>query len=81
MLLLTEDGIYAARDRLGRTPVIIGKKEGAYAATSETCALPNLGFEVDKYDPNGFMRAFGVFRSRLTWLMEQMRSADGAEEE
>jgi len=49
MLLLTEDGIYAARDRLGRTPVIIGKKEGAYAASSETCALPNLGFEVDKY--------------------------------
>ncbi len=49
MLLLTEDGIYVARDRLGRTPVIIGKKEGAYAATSETCALPNLGFEVDKY--------------------------------
>ncbi len=49
ILLLTEDGIYAARDRLGRTPVIIGKKEGAYAASSETCALPNLGFEVDKY--------------------------------
>jgi len=49
MLLLTEDGIYAARDRLGRTPVIIGKKEGACAASSETCALPNLGFEIDKY--------------------------------
>ncbi|MBW2664633.1 MAG: amidophosphoribosyltransferase [Deltaproteobacteria bacterium] len=49
MLLLTKDGIYAARDRLGRTPVIIGKKEGAYAASSETCALPNLGFEIDKY--------------------------------
>jgi len=49
MLLLTEDGIYAARDRLGRTPVIIGKKQGAYAASSETCALPNLGFEIDKY--------------------------------
>ncbi|MBU4208293.1 MAG: amidophosphoribosyltransferase, partial [Proteobacteria bacterium] len=49
ILLLAEDGIYAARDRLGRTPIIIGKKEGAYAATSETCALPNLGFEVDKY--------------------------------
>jgi amidophosphoribosyltransferase len=49
MLLLTEDGIYAARDKLGRTPIIIGKKEGAYAASSETCALPNLGFEIDKY--------------------------------
>ncbi|MBU4259483.1 MAG: amidophosphoribosyltransferase, partial [Proteobacteria bacterium] len=62
MLLLTEDGIYAARDRLGRTPVIIGKKEGAYAASSETCALPNLGFEVDKYLGPGeivFMTADG----------------------
>ena len=62
MLLLTEDGVYAARDRLGRTPVIIGKKEGAYAASSETCALPNLGFEVDKYLGPGeivFMTADG----------------------
>lgn len=49
MLLLTETGIYAARDKLGRTPIVIGKKEGAYAATSETCAFPNLGFEIDKY--------------------------------
>ena len=62
MLLLTEDGIYAARDKLGRTPVVIGKKEGACAATSETCALPNLGFEVDKYLGPGeivFMTADG----------------------
>jgi len=49
MLILTEQGIYAARDKLGRTPVIIGKKDGAYAATSETCALSNLGYEVDRY--------------------------------
>ncbi|MDE7397569.1 MAG: amidophosphoribosyltransferase, partial [Muribaculum sp.] len=46
MLILTENGIIAARDRLGRTPIIIGKKDGAYAATSETCAFPNLGYEV-----------------------------------
>lgn len=46
MLLLTEDSVIAARDRLGRTPIIIGKKDGAHAATSETCAFPNLGFEV-----------------------------------
>lgn len=44
MLLLTEQGIFAARDRLGRTPVIIGEKKGAYAATIETCAFPNLDF-------------------------------------
>jgi amidophosphoribosyltransferase len=49
MLLLTEDGIYAARDKLGRTPIVIGQKEGAYAASSETCAFPNLGYAIDKY--------------------------------
>ncbi len=46
MLLLLENSIIAARDRLGRTPIIIGHKEGAFAATSETCAFPNLGFTV-----------------------------------
>lgn len=49
MLLLTEDGIIAARDRLGRTPIVIGKKDGAYAATSESCSFPNLGYEVERY--------------------------------
>ncbi len=45
LLLLTEKGIYAARDRLGRTPIIIGQKEGSCAATFETCAFPNLEYE------------------------------------
>ncbi len=45
MLILTEDGIIAARDYLGRTPIVIGKKDGAYAATSETSAFPNLDYE------------------------------------
>ena len=49
MLLLTEDGIIAARDKWGRTPIIIGKKEGAYAATSESNSFPNLDFEIDRY--------------------------------
>ena len=49
MLILTEDGLIAARDRLGRTPIVIGKKEGAYAATSESTAFPNLDFEIDRY--------------------------------
>jgi amidophosphoribosyltransferase len=48
MLLLSKEGVYAARDRLGRTPLIIGEKEGAYAISSETCAFPNLGYEVKK---------------------------------
>lgn len=45
MLLLTTDGIIAARDRLGRTPIILARKEGAWAATSESCNLPNLDYE------------------------------------
>jgi amidophosphoribosyltransferase len=49
LLLLTEDGIYAARDRFGRTPVIIGEKPGATAATLETCAFPNLEYEIRHY--------------------------------
>lgn len=49
MLLLTEDGIIAARDHWGRTPVVIGKKDGAYAATSESSSFPNLGYEIDRY--------------------------------
>ena len=48
MLLLSDKGIYAARDQLGRTPLIIGKKDQGFAATSETCAFPNLGYEVEK---------------------------------
>ena len=49
LLLLTKEGIYAARDRLGRTPIIIGRKDGSTAAALETCAFPNLGFETVKY--------------------------------
>ncbi|MEA3420671.1 MAG: amidophosphoribosyltransferase [Acidobacteriota bacterium] len=49
LLLLTEEGIYAARDRFGRTPLVIGEKQGTYAATSETCAFPNLNLEIKKY--------------------------------
>lgn len=45
MLILTEDGIIAARDYLGRTPIVIGKKDDAYAASSETSAFPNLDFK------------------------------------
>jgi amidophosphoribosyltransferase len=45
LLLLTHDAIYAARDRLGRTPVVLGRKDGAHAVTLESSALPNLGYE------------------------------------
>lgn len=67
LLILTEKGVYAARDRLGRTPVIIGEKRGACAATMETCAFPNLDYEVKKYLGPGeivFMTPSGVIRKR-----------------
>lgn len=49
ILILTENGIIAARDKLGRTPIILGKKNNAYSVTFETCAFPNLGYEIEKY--------------------------------
>ncbi len=49
MLILTDKGtIIAARDFRGRTPIILGRKEGAMAATSETSAFPNLDYEIVK---------------------------------
>lgn len=49
MLLLTEDGIIAARDKWGRTPIVVGSKDGAFAATSESTAFANLGYAIDRY--------------------------------
>lgn len=45
MLVLTEDGIIAARDYMGRTPIVIGQKDGAYAASSESTSFPNLDYK------------------------------------
>lgn len=44
MLLLTPKGIYAARDKFGRTPVVIGQKEGAFCAAFESFSYLNLGY-------------------------------------
>jgi amidophosphoribosyltransferase len=49
ILLLKKEGIYAARDRLGRTPLVIGKRDGEYAIATETCSFLNLGFRIKKY--------------------------------
>ncbi|MDD4143128.1 MAG: amidophosphoribosyltransferase [Prolixibacteraceae bacterium] len=49
IILLTEKEIIAARDKLGRTPVIIGKNLNGLAVASETCAFANLGFEIEKF--------------------------------
>lgn len=45
ILLLTPKGIYAARDKVGRTPVIIGKKDDGFCASFESFAYLNLGYE------------------------------------
>ena len=44
VLIMTKEGIYAARDRLGRTPVILGHKEDGYCITFESSAFLNLGY-------------------------------------
>ena len=49
LMILTEDGIIAARDKLGRTPVVLGKKEGAFAIASESSSFPNTGFEIEYF--------------------------------
>ena len=48
VVLLTPKGIYAARDRLGRTPVVVGKKEEAYCISFECFAYLNLGYVDEK---------------------------------
>ncbi|TKJ27376.1 MAG: amidophosphoribosyltransferase [Promethearchaeota archaeon Loki_b31] len=49
ILILTDEGIFAARDSLGRTPLVIGEKPGSYAVAMETCAFPNLDYKIIKY--------------------------------
>ena len=70
MLLLTEDGIIAARDRLGRTPVVIASKDGAFAVSSESCSFPNLDYENERYlGPGEIVR---IYSDRV----EQIREAE-----
>ncbi|MDJ0669044.1 MAG: amidophosphoribosyltransferase [Desulfobacterales bacterium] len=67
MLLLTREGVYAARDRRGRTPLIIGRKAEGFAVASESCAFPNLGFEVHQEIGPGeivFMTPEGIEQRR-----------------
>jgi amidophosphoribosyltransferase len=49
LLVLTDKGVYAARDRLGRTPLAIGRRGRDLAVSSESCAFPNLGFAVERF--------------------------------
>jgi amidophosphoribosyltransferase len=49
LLLLGKEGVYAARDRFGRTPLILAEKKGSRIVVSETCSFKNLGFKAKKF--------------------------------
>ena len=48
MIIMTKDGLYAARDKYGRTPLILGKSEDGYCVASESFAFINLGYEYQR---------------------------------
>jgi len=48
LLLLTGEGIYAARDTFGRSPMVIGRRGGDWAVASESCSFTNLGFHIER---------------------------------
>lgn len=49
LLILAKEGIYAVRDKLGISPLVVGRKDGVWAVVTETTSFPNLEFEVVKY--------------------------------
>lgn len=49
LLILNKDGLIAARDRGGYSPLVVGKNDDSWAVTTETCAFPNTEFETVKF--------------------------------
>jgi amidophosphoribosyltransferase len=49
LLILNREGVIAARDRLGYSPLTVGRRGEAWAVTTEASAFPNIGFDVVKY--------------------------------
>jgi amidophosphoribosyltransferase len=49
LLLLGKEGLFAIRDKYGRTPMVLGEKKGAKIVVSETCSYKNLGFSTKKF--------------------------------
>lgn len=75
LLILNKEGIYAARDRMGYTPLVVGKKEDSWAVTAETSAFANLGFSVVKYLKPGEI----VFLNEEKGLIDK-RTGNGAQQ-
>lgn len=73
LLILTEEGIYAARDERGRSPLVIGEKEGDIAIASESCSFSNLGFEIKKYIRPGEI----IFASKEGLKTKRARTGKG----
>jgi len=71
LLLLNKDGIYAVRDRLGYTPLAVGKRDDSWAVASETSAFPNLGFEVVK-----FIKPAEIILINEDGMMQKTKGAD-----
>jgi len=74
MLILTSEGIYAARDKYGRTPIVMGKKDRAYALASETISFPNLGYSIEYYlGPGEILRVTAEGYERLKQPEKKMQ--------
>ena len=74
ILILTEDGIIAARDSWGRTPIILGKRKDAYAVVSESSSYFNLGFETDRFlGPGEIVRVYADHVEQLRKPNDKMQ--------
>ncbi len=60
LLIMKEDGIYAARDTLGRTPLVVGEQDGEHVVATETCSFLNLGYNIMKYLAPGEIIRIGM---------------------
>ena len=74
ILILTEDGIIAARDSWGRTPIILGKRDNAYAIASESSSYINLGFHTEYFlGPGEIVRVYADHTEQLRKPNDKMQ--------